>query len=517
MSVVDLMNLVAIYARVSTDMQGDSLENQTSYAEEFISRLGDNFKTNENLLYKDFDVSGYYTRFIDRPAIKKALDDAAIGKYKVIVFKELSRITRDQAETIELISRFQMYGVRIIAINDSLDTEKPESLDMLGIKSWLNELESKRISSRVSSNKKGIARRGFFAQSEPPIGYKINKKTRKLEIDEELKYIPEIIFQKYVEEDLGTFKIAEHLNESGYFTKRGKLWERSAVNKILKNRAYIGELIYGKTRSTLKRIYDENGYTKKQAREPIPKDQWIVIENAHEPIISEFVFNKAQEKMVSRYKQKSGRLKHPLTGILKCGKCGSNMICQKRSVKQESGNVYDYRYYTCSYAFKFGRNMCNQKNLRAEVIEKEILTFLMETIKKELKNSHIELEKTSNVNIYQIQIKKIDKELRKTQIALERLFETNNLPAHMFDNLKNKYVSSINALENEKQQIINQSQVENEKSMIYDDLKKALTLLSTVDLTDINTLRSVFHGLIIEIKVSDEDLENIQLHYNYFS
>ena len=315
------MKTCAVYARVSTDMQGESLQNQVEYAREYIRRLGEDFLLLEECVYTDFDQSGYYTRFLQRPAIQKALLDAKGRKYDVIVFKEISRISRDQAEHVEIVSRFTQYGVRIIAINDNLDSDRPETLDLLGIHSVMSEMESKRISSRVSAGRKSLARRGLWI-GEAPIGYLVNRETRCLEIDSQFCEIPQIIFRMFTEEKYGTFKIAEYLNSKDLYTKNGRPWSRVTVNRILRNQAYVGDLVYGKTRNTLKRIFDESGYSKIQTRNAIARDDWVVVNGTHEALIERDTFETAQAILETRSRQNPRRSRHPLTGSLKCGRCG---------------------------------------------------------------------------------------------------------------------------------------------------------------------------------------------------
>src|SRR5690625_1085488 len=225
----------AIYARVSTDHQGDSIDNQVSQCLEYIKRLGQEYDTDNVIIYKDEAVSGYYTSVFSRTEMKQAIQDARDNKFKLLVFKEISRVGRDKVENPAIIGMFEQYGVRVIAINDNYDSMNKDNITF-DILSVLSEQESKKISVRVSSARRQKANRGQWG-GEPPIGYKVNPKTKRLEVDEELASIPQTIFRLYVEEGMGTFKIAEYLNENNMLTKNNAKWSRGTVNRVLKNQA----------------------------------------------------------------------------------------------------------------------------------------------------------------------------------------------------------------------------------------------------------------------------------------
>lgn len=369
--------ICAVYARVSTDMQGESLENQISFAKEYVRRLGEEFEVGLECVYADADQSGYYTRFLQRPAIQQALTDAKEHKFHVIVFKEISRMSRDQAEHIEIVSRFTAYGVRVIAVNDNLDSAKPETLDLLGIHSAMAEMESKRISSRVSSGRKSLARRGVWA-GEAPIGYVLNRQRRQLEVDHALAHIPRTIFSRFARTDDGCFKIAEYLNARAMYTKYNRRWTRVTVNQVLQNPAYIGTLCYGKTRNTLQRIFDDSGYSKRKTKRALPREEWVVVEDAHEALIDRETYEMVRERLATRSKQNPRRTKHPLSGILMCGHCNAPMIAQQRHGRGQQ----TYRYYVCSNKFRYGLSTCQQQNLRADDVEATVYQFLLQALWK---------------------------------------------------------------------------------------------------------------------------------------
>jgi site-specific DNA recombinase len=499
------MKVCAVYARVSTDRQGDSLANQVDYAKEYIRRLGGEFSTDDPLVYTDFDQSGYYTRFVQRPAIQRALQDAKDGKFHVIVFKEISRISRDQAEHIEIVSRFQMHGVRVIAINDHLDSDRPETLDLLGIHSVMSEMESKRISSRVSSGKKALARRGNWL-GEAPIGYRLNPVTRRLEVDEEFADTVVTIFRLFTKERCGTFRIAELLNDSGHYTKNGRLWSRVTVRRVLNNPVYVGDTIYGRTRNTLRRIYDEHGYSKVRGRSRMPEADWIVVTDTHPPLVDRDTFERAQDLLRERNHPGAKRAKHPLTGILRCGRCGSGMVCQ---AQRHSGK--EYRYYTCTRAFRFGRGRCSQPNLNAPGLEKALWQYVIDLLAP---YQHAEATIRTNLNTGDAENRrnKLQGELRKTQRALERLLLDDTILQHTFDQLKAKYVAAIERLERSLADFSPTGELEPAADRRW-RVKEYFDWLRSFDLSNLDEVRRFFHGLLKHVTVDGKDVTAVELRY----
>lgn len=497
----------AVYARVSTDMQAESLENQVEYATEYIRRLGEDFRIDESCVYTDFDMSGYYTRFIQRPAIQQALHDAQEHRYEVIVFKEISRISRDQAEHIEIVSRFSQYGVRIIAINDNMDSDRPETLDLLGIHSVMAEMESKRISSRVSTGKKSLARRGFWS-GEAPIGYVLNSETRRLDPDLTFAEIPKLIFKLFVDDKMGTFKIAEYLNNRKLLTKNGRLWSRVTVNRVLKNPAYAGDLVYGRTRNTLKRIFDDDGYHKVQGRMEIPKEDWVVIPGCHPPLVDRQTFEAAQRIFRQRASQNPRRTRHPLSGILQCGSCSSGMVCQSRRQ-----NGVAYRYYTCSRAFRFGREYCDQQNLPAGLLEKAIWTELMRQLRV-YETAHMEVSLSRKDSHLVRKRKQLLRDRNKTQIALERLLLDTELPLDMYEQLKSHYAKNLRQIDSELQSMSMQNELDLQNEFNALKTSQFLDELSSMDESNLNEIRRVMHELVKRIVVHGRHVTEIELQYH---
>ncbi|GAA4711521.1 recombinase family protein [Brevibacillus fulvus] len=493
----------AIYARVSTDKQGDSIENQISQAKEYIQRLGPNYEYDEELIFVDEAVSGYYTSVFDRQAMKNAREAAKKQKFHVILFKEISRVGRDKQENPAIIGSFEQYGVRVIAINDNYDSLNKDSLTF-DILSVLSEQESRKISARVSSAKKQKAKRGQW-NGEPPIGYKVNSETKKLVIDEEKRSIPELIFRLYTTEGLGTFKVAQTLNAQGLLTKNGNLWSRKTINNVLTNRAYIGCVVYGTRRNELERTYDDTGKMSKRKVQRLIKDaEWTIIENAHPPIIDEETFYKAQQILNQRSHHRTPRRAyHPLTGILVCSKCGEGMVCQKRT-----HNNKEYRYYICKTYHKYGRSACDVANVNADVIEGHVIEVVQKHFDSlELDEYMVDQGKDDVLEKIEMDIKARMKQKEKIQKDQRDLFAQRDLfTEESYTQQMMELKGQAEFIEKEIQFIQHQKQLhlqsENDKSVLQKLRESAKDLRSFTT----RQLRDFLHDVINEIKFDGEEI-----------
>ncbi|PZE21416.1 recombinase family protein [Paenibacillus xerothermodurans] len=499
----------AVYARVSTDQQGDSIENQVSQCREFITRLGGDYDHVDIQVYRDEAVSGYYTSVFERASMKRAIHDAKAGLFKLLVFKEVSRVGRDKQENPAIIGMFEQYGVRVIAINDNYDSLNKDNITF-DILSVLSEQESKKISARVSSARKQKARRGQW-NGEPPIGYKVDKLTKKLVADPELQHIPRLIFDLYVNHGLGTFKVAQHLNQLGIQTRHGNLWSRESVNKILRNAAYVGHVVYGTRRNQLKRQYDDSGkMTKRKVQIKLSPAEWQIVQAAHEALIDEQLFRRAQAILSARGRNSAPkRAAHPLTGILFCGLCRAGMVCQKRS---SAGKTY--RYYICKTYHKYGRAACPQANSNAEELEDAILNAcrnkllafpeerIVMTISMQKEKQRMEQE----LHLLQEKVKKW------SQDQLDIFQQRDLFPNSVYEQQMRSIKRSIQSAEMRLAQLWRQLEACGATHDAASELRPLVVKFKRLELDELCQKRVLFHELITRVDLTGGQ---VHIHYTY--
>lgn len=333
---------VALYARLSVEKvsrPGNSIESQLDIMKAFIS------SHSEFQEYYEYMDNGYSGTTFERPEFNRMMDDVRSGKINCICVKDLSRFGRDYLETGNYIETiFPFMGVRFISLNDNFDTEQDynenKSLE-IALKNLVNDMYAKDISRRLVVTRKNEMERGKFTGSNAPYGYKVNESDpmRSFVVDEPSAAVVRKIFSMALEgksiRKISIYLQNKNLSIPAQYLKTGhlyqedgdekKVWHIGTLSNILKNQAYIGNLIQGKRKT---RLCDN------EKRHFTDEEEWIICENAHEPIISRDIFYKVRdlyEKKINESSFSSERGKNisirdnKYAGLIYCGNCGKKL------------------------------------------------------------------------------------------------------------------------------------------------------------------------------------------------
>ncbi len=363
----------AIYARVSTDKQGESVDHQVSLLRELADTRGEDWRVRDDCVYEDEGVSATKYSIWSRPAMRRLLFDAERGKFGVVLFKGISRLARNTHEALDVLERLQSKGLRVVSYEENYDSDVENSNFLFTMHAAIAEYEAEKISIRVRLGNKEKAKSGRFTGGTPPLGYRVGASGR-LEVDEAWAGVVQKVFAWYVKEGVGPGKIADRLNRERIPTKAGGAWYASGVARILKNEVYTGTLLYNRRQDKSVRDYDSDvPGKKKEVRTANPRTAWVVVEDAHPALVSNADFAAATEQRTRRrLRQPAGpRAYHLLTGVLRCGRCGRSMTCQKR---RQGGR--EYRYYICRTYHERGRAACSQPSLPADTVERLVIDRL---------------------------------------------------------------------------------------------------------------------------------------------
>lgn len=348
----------AIYTRRSFDdmdeTESDTISNQKDLVASFLS-------LDNNIQIVDFYTDdGYSGTSFNRPGFKKMLNDIINGNINLIAVKDLSRLGRNYIEVGKYIENiFPLYNVRIISINDNIDSYKdPSSINsiVVPIKNLINDEYAKDISKKVRTAYQTMARSGKFASGTTPYGYMLDPDDKhKLIINPEEEKNVLLIFNM-AKEGAGRIKICKYLN-SNFILCRKELqrrkkrnidcddrtierkykWTTTTIGRMLENEVYIGNLVQNKTSSI---SYKNHKLVSN------PKDKWIKVENTHPAIITKEFFDEVQKGIGERRGKKGKTRKYSIySGILKCGDC-------KRAMTKQSdtrGNRKAENFYCSSF------------------------------------------------------------------------------------------------------------------------------------------------------------------------
>lgn len=528
------MRFGAIYARSSLGKikQGDTVEHQIEMIKEFAKRTNIEVIFDDRFIYEDDGESGFKTTLLQRRAMRRLLNDIDNGLIDTVFFKGVSRYSRDSGEAITTAKRLINKGVRVISLEENYDSLKDDPT-MFQIFAVMAENESRKTSIRVSLGNKQKARNGLWSGTIPPLGYVKIKDLKNEELQKTLyangshrhalypddhAHIVQKIFNWFVKEGWGRKKITSELNNLGYKTNRGRQFQEKTVLDILRNEVYIGNIVYGKTRYNY--VEDEEKNKKVQKVVHVDEKDWVRVENAHLPIVKKELFDKAQELLNEKstkfnFRRRFNAAKHPLTGLLRCGKCDAPMICQKRTNTKKDGAKLEYRYYVCSTYHKFGRNVCDQANVPADKLEEFLYNYIKVEIEKALSewNENEIKNKNDNKKDILIEIRQLEQILSKKMNASKTLLETRpHYDLETFIELNKELQEEIKTVREQKEKLEKMLQEDGDENKL--DLMALKEQLSEKMSSDLSKRRKIFHAAIQVVEVIDKEVSNIE-HYVY--
>ncbi len=414
----------ALYLRLSrddgTESESNSIASQREILKEYIKRYPD------MEIYDIYVDDGYSGTNFDRPDFNRMMDDIYAGRVNCVLVKDLSRFARNYTEGgIYLDKTFVKLGVRFIALNNQIDIgiggiNSFNQLVQIGVTNIMNESQAANTSVNVRGTLNLRRQQGKFIGSFPTYGYlKDPDDNHHLIIDEETAPIVRMIFERFIggESIIG---ITKDLNEMGipnpsmYKKQKGLnykhpcgrsndgLWPDSSVRRILQNRMYVGDMVQGKNTTY--------SYKIKQCR-AIPKDEWIIVEGTHEPIIDRETFDNAQA-LFNRNIRKSPKNKNVdlFSGLVRCADC--KRVMNKKTNQHSYGT---YHYYRCVTARKLKKSACSNHTIRIDKLEQAVLLTIQKMIDTAVNMSEL-LSQINNNSARKKESSHIEKAL-KSQIA----------------------------------------------------------------------------------------------------
>lgn len=437
------LNKTAIYCRLSQDdgMVGDSssIQTQKMMLEQFV-------KDNNFVLYDIYVDDGYTGLNYNRPGFQRLLEDIENGKIDIVVTKDLSRLGRDYIMTgyyTEIY--FPEHNVRYISVNDNIDTLYDNN-DIAPFKNILNDMYAKDISRKVKTAKRQRMYKGYYISCQCPYGYKVNPNNKtQLIVDEEVRENVKLIFELSLM-NLGSKRICNELNKRGiptpgaYKAASGeqrfinllestkssrrnydvRLWNTDTVNKILKDRVYVGDMVNHK--------YEVKNYKTKK-RTKVPEHERIIVKDTHEPIISRDDFEKVQLMISNRKYENNYTSPNLFKSIVKCKKCGRTLtFCYN---KRNKSGIRVYKY-ACMGRYLGDKDIHESVSIMYKDLE-EIVTSRLKSLMESIKNkgdafiediiSSIDIDSESKQ--LDVQKTKIESRLNVITKSMKKLYEDN--------------------------------------------------------------------------------------------
>ena len=424
--------ITPLYERLSRDdeLQGESnsISNQKQMLEDFARRNGLPNPTH----FTDDGISG--TRF-DRPGFLAMMEEVEAGRVEAIVIKDMSRLGRDYLKVGQVMEVLRQRGVRLIAINDGVDSLKGDD-DFTPFRNIMNEFYARDTSRKIRSVFKAKGMSGKHLTGTVIYGYLWDEKREHWLVDEEAAEVVRRIFSLTLE-GYGPYQIAcklsadrieipvVHLARFNEGVNRSKPvkdpygWGSSTIVNILKKREYLGHTINFKTRKHFK---DKKSHY-------VSEDEWTLFENTHEAIIDQQTFDLVQKirSNVRRYPNGWGEAA-PLTGLLYCADCGGKMYVHR------TNNGRRISQYTCSNYTKVPcGTLCPTQH---RINESAVLTLVSDTLRaiaEYSRNDRTEFIHTVQETQVAQQSADISKKRRRLAAAQKRAGELEKLICKIYE------------------------------------------------------------------------------------
>lgn len=386
----------AIYARLSVensgkDDDGNSLQNQIAVCGDYLDGCP-HLRLTE--VYSDNGRTG---TVFDRPAWNRLMDDVRTGKIQCIVVRDLSRFGRDYVETGSYLEKiFPALGTRFISVKENFDNftcgNAMESLSV-SLQNLVNAMYSRDISKKVSTALRAQMETGRFRNRNLPYGYLWNGDKTAYVVDEDAAAVVRQIFEWKLRE-VSVYTIVERLKAEGIESPerhkrragtrngdniQGEGWCPSTIRGILQNRAYIGEMVCGKSETALYKGL------KKHVTET---DKWIVVPDAHPPIVSASDFEAVERQMREDSAHRETAMEWSadiragmidlFAGKIFCADCGKRMYYKRQRI-QCKGVVFR-GVYDCSTHVRRGHGTCFKHAMRQDALNEKVFNAIRDQL-----------------------------------------------------------------------------------------------------------------------------------------
>lgn len=484
--------------------------------------------------YEVYDDDGYSGTNFDRPAFQKMYEDIQNGLIDTVLVKDQSRFGRSYIEVGMYVEKFKELGVRFVAVSDNYDSMKNENDMMFPMRNVLNDYFAREASLKTRTAKKAKAKAGQYIGSKPPFGYKLDPNDRHhLVIDEPAAETVRRIFRMaaqgigfnrttkiFREEKVLTPIAYFNLHNPDYFKsdywRREFDWHVTSIRVILENEVYLGKLVYGRRK---------NVSMKSKKKVFCPREEWIIVENCHEPIISQELWDDAHRMMsVKRRATKTGEFQI-FAGHLYCADCGHALTYSQK--KRKDGTYHGA--YSCWLYKTHGKEYCASHYINYDVIYDIVLKDIRRVLKSYRKNKDEFRAFLNNKcsGISSQRIAQLKNELKKSQSRIEelnhllnKLYEDNALGKLPDD----RYVQMSNRFEKELHELMESVSRINEELNKYsfqnDETEKFTKIIDQY--TDIKELDSeIINELIDKVlvhhkeEIDGDTYQQVEIYYKF--
>ena len=470
----DYSKITALYSRLSVgdeDRDGgesNSIQNQKKFLESYARQL----KLTNIRHYIDDDESG---RFFDRSAYSRMIEDVENGKIGVCIMKDMTRWGRDYLQVGNAMEIFRRNNVRFIAVNNGIDSEKPDTLEFAPFINIMSEWYARDISKKVKTGIRTKGASGKPIATEAPYGYVKDPGDKDFWlIDEEAAEVVRLIFRLFLDgknrNQIAVYLKNEQVPTPTFYMKdRGRgtakskplneenryKWNKTTLTKILTRQEYCGDVVNFKT---AKHFRDKRNHY-------VDRSQWQITENVHEPIVDRADFENVQrilENIPVKRPNGDGEI-HPLSGLLFCKDCGAKMHIR---IDYRNGGKRHIAYCSEYHKGKARNPKCNSPHIMdADLLMQTVSEVLKKIAEYSISNradfealvkKSLDVQQTDRTKKQQKRVPQITTRLEQIEKVLDKLYEDNALGTieqDRYEQMSQKYSEEYYTLKTELAEI----------------------------------------------------------------
>ena len=509
---------LVLYTRVSTIEQseeGYSIDEQERLLRSWAEK--NNYEVYK--CYSDRGISGKDIK--NRPALKELLKDAEEKKFDMVISWKINRISRKLADVLKIVDILEKNDITFKSYSEPFETDTPAGKMQFQMMALIGEFERGTIAQNVKMGMCAKAKSGEWCGGRV-LGYDLvpvenqegtKRRKTKLTINEIEARSVRLIFNEY-SNGKGYKAITNQLNKLGYNTKKGNDFSVGSIREILTNPVYIGKVRYNVRQN----------WSEKRRRNINANP--IITDGIHEPIIDEVLWDKVQAIMESK-KGKPSRIydgEYPLTGILRCPKCGAGMVISRTTNKLADGTKNRIAYYCCGAWKNKGTSVCNSNTIRVDKANEYVFNKISELLSNEkmVKSivNNINKERHKKINPAKKELERIDKELEKIDRKKTKLFEAYEeevISKEEFKERKDELNKRAKSLQEEKEPLLVTLLDDVSEEIPYEFIKSILENFSKVltESASREQQKKLLHMIISEITINEaREIDSIKLKIN---
>ena len=510
--------IIAIYTRVSTIEQAEE-----GYSNDEQERLLTNWcNKNGYEIYKCYSDRGISGKDIKhRPALKELLKDAEEKKFDMVISWKINRISRKLSDVLKIVDIFEKNNITFKSYSEPFETDTPAGKMQFQMMALIGEFERGTIAQNVKMGMCAKARAGEWCGGRV-LGYDLvpiddiqtgKRRKTKLIINEKEAEVVRIIFNEYAN-GRGYKAITNNINKLGYKTKKGNNFSVGSIKDILTNPVYIGKVRYNVRQN----------WSEKRRRNINANP--IITDGIHDSIIEESLWDKVQAVLESK-KGKPARIydgKFPLTGILKCPKCGAGMVIMRTTNTLKDGTKRRLTYYACGNWKNKGTAVCNSNTIRCDKANEYVFSKISEILSndKMIKSivTNINKERNNRVSPAKKELARIERELQKLDGKKKKIFEAYEdeiITKEEFQSRNVELNNRIKILHEEKQPLLVTLSDDISEEISCEFIKSILESFGKIlnENVEVEQQKKLLHMIISEITINElREVDSIKLKIN---